>query len=154
LGGEPIDQTDWITFDTARPVLDTVSAGLSGKPFFADGTSVTVTADLSATSANGAISPSHIGLLLLHHFNTPGNRIETVDLQFAPQFLPPQIQGNNLLLSWSSASNAVYTLQYATNLNQGFVFVASAGIGATPPLNTLSVTNGAQAMRFYRLKQD
>ena len=154
LSGTPIDQTDWITFDAARPVLDTVSAGLGGKPFFADGTSVTVTADLSATSANGVISPSHIGLLLLHHFNTPGIRIETVDLQFAPQFLPPQMQGNNLLLSWSSASNAVYTLQYATNLNQGFVFVAGSGITATPPLNTLSVTNGAESMRFYRLKQD
>jgi hypothetical protein len=64
------------------------------------------------------------------------------------------VQENNLLLTWSSASNGVYSVQYATNLNQGFVFTAASGLSATPPLNILAVANGPEAARFYRIKQD
>jgi hypothetical protein len=149
-----VDTTPWVTFDAARPILDTTSFGLGGKPFFADGSSVTVKADPNAAAANGLNSPSHVGLMLLHHFNTTGKRLDVIDVQFAPQFFPPQAQGNNLVLSWSSASNAVYALQYATDLNEGFNFTAASGLSSTPPINTLTVANGAESARFYRLKQN
>ena len=151
--GYPLDQTDWITFDAAHPVLDTASFGLDGEPFFADGTPVMVKADASEGMANGYLPLNQASLLLLHHFNTEGNRFDIVNIQFAPRFFPPVLQGNNILLSWSSASNAVYTLQYATNLEEGFVFQAASGLAATPPVNTFLDTDPADSVRFYRLIQ-
>jgi hypothetical protein len=148
------ETTPWVTFDAARPVLDTTVFGISGKPFFTDGGLVSFKADPNAAAANGTNSPSHAGLMLLHHFNTTGNRLEIVDIRLVPRLYPPQVQGNNLLLTWSSASNGVYSVQYATNLNQGFVFTAASGLSATPPLNILAVANGPEAARFYRIKQD
>ena len=43
-----LDETDWITFDPAHPVLDTASQGLSGRPFFLEGSNIVVRADVSA----------------------------------------------------------------------------------------------------------
>jgi hypothetical protein len=146
-----IDQTQWIAFDAARPVLDTAFFGLGGRPFFNDGSNVTVKADLTAAAANGFASPARAGLLLLHHFNQKDRRIETVDVQFPPQLLPPVAQGGSVVLSWSSASNGIYTLQYATNLNQGFIFQAASGLSATPPINTFTNINVADPARFYRV---
>jgi hypothetical protein len=148
------ETTPWVSFDAAHPVLDTTAFGISGKPFFLDGTAVSFKADPNAAAANGTNSPSHARLMLLHHFNTTGNRLEIVDIRLVPQLYPPQVQGNNLLLSWSSASNGVYSIQYATNLGQGFIFTAASGLGATPPLNTFTVANGTDAARFYRVSQD
>jgi uncharacterized caspase-like protein len=148
------ETTPWVTFDAARPVLDTTAFGVSGMPFFADGGVITFKADPNAAAANGTNSPSHAGLMLLHHFNTAGKRLEIVDIRLLPQFYPPQVQGNNLLLTWSSASNGVYSIQYSTNLTQGFVFTAAAGLGATPPLNSFSVPNVPGAPRFYRIMQN
>jgi subtilisin family serine protease len=151
----PVETTGWITFDIARPMLDTASLGISGRPAFADGTSVLVQANPNNAAANGLTSPSHAGLMLLHHFNaSSSNRLELVDIQFAPKLLPPQPQPGGFQLSWNSASNAVYTLQYATNLNDGFLFTTASGIAATPPLNTFTVTTNSDLVRFYRLKQD
>lgn len=152
-----VETTPWITFDAAAPVLDTVGGGigLPARPIFNDnnGGSITIKANPNNAPANGLSSPNHAGLMLLHHFNQAGRRLELVDVQFAPQLLAPQIQGNNLVLKWTSAANAVYTVQYATNLNEGFLFTAASGIAATPPQNTLAVPNGAEPARFYRLKQ-
>jgi subtilisin family serine protease len=151
--GSQEDQTDWITFDAARPVLDAASFGLDGEPFFADGTPVMVKADASAAADNGYFPLNHASLLLLHHFNTEGNRFDVVDIQFAPQFFPPVLQGGHIFLSWSSASNAVYTLQFATSLSQGFVFTAATGLAATPPVNTFLDSHPPNSTRYYRLVQ-
>jgi hypothetical protein len=148
------ETTPWVTFDAARPILDTTGFGINGKPFYADGGSISFKADPNAAAANGTNSPSHAGLMLLHHFNTAGNRLEVVDIKMVPRLYAPQLQGNNLLLSWSSASNGVYSIQYATNLNQGFVFTAATGLGASPPVNSFSVANGSDRARYYRIKQD
>jgi subtilisin family serine protease len=151
--GYLVDQTDWITFDAAHPVLDAASFGLGGEPFFADGTSVMVKADASAAAANGYLPLNHAKLLLLHHFNTAGSRFDVVDIQFAPRFFQPVLQGGHILLSWSSQSNAVYTLQFATSLSQGFVFQAASGLAATPPVNTFLDSHPPNSIRFYRLIQ-
>jgi hypothetical protein len=149
-----VETTDWITCDIARPILDTASLGISGRPAFADGTSLLIKANPNNAMANGLTSPSHAGLMLLHHFNSSSNRLELLDIQFAPLILPPQPRSGGFQLSWTSASNAVYTLQYATNLTEGFVFAAASGIPATPPLNSFSVNTNSDPVRFYRLKQD
>ena len=55
------------------------------------------------------------------------------------------------MLSWSSVSNGIYTLEYATNLTQGFVFQAASALPAIPPFNTFTNAAGADPMRFYRV---
>jgi hypothetical protein len=153
IGSPFVDQTDWIKFDAAHPVLDTTSLGLTGRPFFIEGSNIVVRADVSAAAANGFASPSHVGLLLLHHFNAPGQRMEVLDVQFAPQFLPPTVQPNGIWLSWSSATNGLYTLQYATNLSEGFIFQAATDLSATPPTNTFFDVTATNRARFYRVMQ-
>ena len=150
-GGQMVDQTDWIGFDAGRPVLDTTAFGLSGSPFFADGSNIVVKADVGASVANGFVSPARAGLLLLHHFNQTARRIEVVDIQFPPRFFPPVTQANGLVLGWSSATNGLYAVQFATNLSQGFIFQAAAGLSATPPLNTFTNANPTGPIRFYRV---
>ena len=34
------ETTPWVTFDAARPVVDATAFGISGKPFFGDGSTV------------------------------------------------------------------------------------------------------------------
>jgi hypothetical protein len=65
----------------------------------------------------------------------------------------PESQGDNVVLRWTSAASATYTIEYATNLNEGFLFTAAAGLAATPPLNTVTLPHGTEPARFYRLKQ-
>jgi subtilisin family serine protease len=149
-----IDQTDWITFDAAHPVFDTAAFGLGGRPFFTDGAGISLKADTTADLANGYTNLSHAGILLLHHFNTAGNRFEVVDVKFAPYLFPPTDQGNDFVLSWSSVSNATYTVQYSTNLAQGFTLTATSGVPATPPVNTFVDDKGTDSARFYRILRE
>jgi hypothetical protein len=126
---------------------------LSGRPFFIEGSNTVIHADVSAAAANGFASPSHAGLLLLHHMNALAQRIEVLDVQFAPQLSTPQALPSGLSLSWSSAPNGLYALQYATNLSQGFVFQAATNLSATPPNNTFLDTTATNQTRFYRVIQ-
>ncbi|MEB2311294.1 MAG: S8 family serine peptidase [Polyangiaceae bacterium] len=72
--GAPTDLTDWVQFDANRPTLDTAVKGVEGRPLF-DGDSVTVHVNPPADRA--ARLPA---LLLLHHTNAPGKRVDIVDL--------------------------------------------------------------------------
>ncbi|MFZ9773654.1 MAG: S8 family serine peptidase, partial [Ilumatobacteraceae bacterium] len=70
-----IDGTDWISFDVARPIVDTVWNSPTRKPLFTDGKELQVRLDRSAALASQVRMP---GVLLLHHFNPLGRRHEVV----------------------------------------------------------------------------
>lgn len=71
------EQTNWIEFNAARPTIDTSRAGsVEGRPIFIGDDPVEVFIDTEA--AGGGPLPK---LLLLHHSNVAGERVDVVDLE-------------------------------------------------------------------------
>jgi hypothetical protein len=68
-----------------------------------------------------------------------------------PLHLQKSAQPGHVDLSWTSATGEFFSVEYATNLGNGFAGVIQSNILATPPVNTVSVpmTNG---QRYFRLK--
>ena len=78
-----IDATDWMTYDISNPVID-VSGGERGMPMYVDLPGTVIPVNFDRTGANaGKEAPS---LLLLHHHNAQGTRVET--LSGIPIFMP------------------------------------------------------------------
>jgi alpha-tubulin suppressor-like RCC1 family protein len=65
--------------------------------------------------------------------------------------IKPSPQPGHVDLSWSSATGEFFSVEYTTNLAQGFTALLVTNVPATPPVNvvTTAATNG---LRFYRLK--
>jgi hypothetical protein len=72
-----VDQTGWIPFDAARPVVDTVSLNGAGLPLWRDGSPVGVRVDREMAGEGGYRLPA---VLLLHHFGLANRRMEIVTL--------------------------------------------------------------------------
>ncbi len=72
-----VDETDWIPFNAARPVVDTTDIGGDGTPIYVDGTPFKVRVDREVAMQQGHRLPR---LLLLHHFGLPSKRFEVVTL--------------------------------------------------------------------------
>jgi len=74
-----VDQTGWIPFDAARPVIDTISFSPDGTPLYEDGQPLRVRLDREAAAQTDQRLPR---ILLLHHFGLPGKQMEivTIDL--------------------------------------------------------------------------
>jgi subtilisin family serine protease len=72
-----IDTTDWATYNVATPGL-TFSDGLAGTTMYPaiEGQKIDVGYNDAAFTANGSL-----GVLLLHHFNTSGNRAEVLEIK-------------------------------------------------------------------------
>jgi alpha-tubulin suppressor-like RCC1 family protein len=68
-----------------------------------------------------------------------------------PLNLSPATQPGYANLSWSSTTGAYFSVEYSTNLAQGFTGLLQSNVLATPPTNiiTVPVTN---ASFFYRLR--
>lgn len=68
-----------------------------------------------------------------------------------PLNLQKSVQPGHIDLNWNSATGEYFSIEYSTNLANGFTGVLQSNILATPPANTVTipVTNGP---RFYRLK--
>jgi len=68
-----------------------------------------------------------------------------------PLNLQKSAQPGNADLSWNSSTGEYFSIEYTTNLANGFTGALPGNILATPPLNTITVplTNGSY---FYRLK--
>ncbi len=74
------DDTDWIPFDAAHPVIDTTDIEGDGTPLYEDGAPLKVRLDREVASQSGQRLPR---VLLLHHFGLPGKRVEIVTLDLA-----------------------------------------------------------------------
>ncbi len=149
-----ISSTGWIPFDAARPALDATANSPDGTPFWSDGQAVLVNADLGAAASAGKRIPT---LLLLHHHNLAGHRVDLVrvDLSNANSasgfaFRPAALSGGVLTLSWAATTGIVYEVQYKTSLTQtnwsSLTTVTAAGATASA---TDSVSNTKS--RFYRV---
>ncbi len=75
-----VDETDWIPFNTARPVIDTTDIEGDGTPVYEDGAPLKVRLDREAAWQTGQRLPR---VLLLHHFGLPGKRVEVVTLDLS-----------------------------------------------------------------------
>jgi hypothetical protein len=75
-----VDGTGWIPFNPARPVIDTAAFSSDGVPIYDDTNPIKVSLDREAAALTGQRLPR---LLLLHHFNLPGKRMEIVTLDLA-----------------------------------------------------------------------
>jgi subtilisin family serine protease len=154
-----VDGTDWATLDVAQPVLDTTVYGISNTPFFADGNPLKVRISRTSAANNGFAANGSAGLLLLHHFNRAGSKRETINFHLEQnsniplKILPPTIVAGGRKLSWTSVPNAVYTVEYSTNLAQGFPFQAATSLSGAPPLNSFvdAVPRGNTV--FYRIRR-
>jgi subtilisin family serine protease len=80
-----IDQTPWIQFDAGRPPIDAALFGIELYPFYEDGKTVRVRVDRPAALAAGFTANNPLQLLLLHHLNTSGRRIDIVQLDLGPE---------------------------------------------------------------------
>ena len=60
-----------------------------------------------------------------------------------------QPSGNHMALNWDTATGEFFSIEYATNLAAGFTGIIRSNLLATPPSNTVTLTNGPG---FYRLK--
>lgn len=78
-----IDVTDWMTYDISNPVID-VSGGTRGMPTYVDLPGSVIPVEYDRTGANAG--KNFNGLLLLHHHNAQGTRVET--LLGNPLFMP------------------------------------------------------------------
>ncbi|MCA9595389.1 MAG: S8 family serine peptidase [Myxococcales bacterium] len=115
------DQTDWISFDAAHPALDTAAHGLNARPIYSGSEPVLV--DVAGDAATNGELPK---LLLLHHNNVAGKRMEIVALANGDT-------GNLALTSASpesvdAGSGFIVDL---TTTNQGTVEAASVKLTAT-----------------------
>ena len=72
------DQTSWVTFNAAKPLIDPTPYGIGNTPFFDEGTQVKF--DVIRTNAAGA---STVKLLLMHQHNLSGKHNEVVTLNLA-----------------------------------------------------------------------
>lgn len=82
-------QTPWMTYDPMHAPLDTAKGGVDGFPIY-KGQAVKV----YVNSKSGSLPK----VLLLHHTNMPGSRVETVDLSSASS-----LEGGNLKLDYSTS---------------------------------------------------
>jgi hypothetical protein len=74
------DQTGWISYNAARPVIDTTAFSSDGSPVFEDGKPFRVRLDREAATKTGQRLPR---LLLLHHAGVPGSQSELVTLDLS-----------------------------------------------------------------------
>lgn len=72
------DQTDTVTWDPENALINTAKGGEEGRPIYAGTNPVLVSVNWKAKAANPLPS-----VLLLHHTNVPGERMEIVDLAAA-----------------------------------------------------------------------
>jgi hypothetical protein len=107
------DETDWIRYDPAHPVLDTARGGEGGLPVYADPSQVKVF--VHQAPADGGKLP---GVLLLHHTNVAGKRFETLELA------PSAIEPADLGVTQSAPSSVTAGTAVTVNLT-----VANAGKG-------------------------
>jgi subtilisin family serine protease len=70
-----VDATPWIEFDAQHPVVDSTWYGKEHTPFLSAAGEIRARLDMQAALNSGVVLPS---LLLLHHFNTAGNRYDIV----------------------------------------------------------------------------
>lgn len=172
-GSTKVDQTPWISFNPAQPLVDPSVYGITNSPFSRDGEPVRLSLRRSAAREYGYSETDPIGVLLLHHSNPLATRFETVFLKpdNAPQtplaMLAPQVDDNGKLrLRWTSNPGRLYRVLVTTDLATGFTHVLAAGIVATPPVTTFTDesfgtagtggqpgSDGSQA-RFYRVQQE
>lgn len=115
-------QTQWISYDPEHAALDTTKGGMDGFPVYSGSQPVKVSVNPSA-AASGSLPE----LLLLHHTNMPGHRVETVDLSAANSF-----EGGNLALG--------YSLPTRTPAGQRFKFNLQARNDSDNPRAGVSVT--------------
>jgi subtilisin family serine protease len=92
--GDYADQTSWVTFNAAKPVIDPTPYGIGYTPFFDEGTQVQF--DLIRTNAAGAGS---VKLLLLHQHNLSGKHHEVVTLNLSS----PDTDADGLPDAWELA---------------------------------------------------
>lgn len=77
-GSRIIDQTPWIPFDARRPAIDTALHGIEGYPIHSASRPVRVQVDRAAAVAAGFGSAKPLHLLLLHHHNVAGKRVDVI----------------------------------------------------------------------------
>jgi subtilisin family serine protease len=70
-----ISETGWIDFDAQNPIIDAAFSGLEGTPMHADGQPIAARLNREAAANGRQRLP---GLLLLHHHNLEGNRIDVI----------------------------------------------------------------------------
>jgi subtilisin family serine protease len=155
-----VEQTPWSLFDIAQPLIDTTVHGLNNKPFFGDGSPINIRITRSAVANNGLPADGTAGLLLLHHFNRAGSKTEIVNFHLNEdstvpfKLLPPETVGEGRKLTWTSLPNAFYSVEYSTNLANGFPFHAATGLSATPPFNSFVDTTPRGSTVFYRIRKE
>ncbi|HBY96026.1 MAG TPA: hypothetical protein DEP84_19075 [Chloroflexi bacterium] len=75
-----VDQSPTATFDAANPLIDTAATGLSGLPVHMDGAPVQVNVNRAALASTFTHDrPARV--LLLHHMNTAGKRMEIITVR-------------------------------------------------------------------------
>lgn len=89
--GDYYDDTAWVSFNAAKPIIDPTPYGHAYTPFFDEGTDVKF--DLIRTNANGAATAK---LLVLHQHNLSGKHHEVVTLNLTN----PDTDGDGLPDAW------------------------------------------------------
>jgi subtilisin family serine protease len=100
------DQTDWIDFDAAKPVLDPTGYGLTSTPFFDEGLGIAAAYYPSEATARGYTAGSPPTALLLHQHNLPGSAYDLVALDPTTD----DVDGDGLSDAWE--------MQYFGDLSQ------------------------------------
>ncbi len=77
---EGSEVTDWATFDLAKPVVDPTPFGLNGTPYFDEGRGIRFNFDRSEATAAGYTVANSPRVLLLHHNNLAGARVDNLRL--------------------------------------------------------------------------
>ena len=148
-------QTGWITYDPGLPTLDTAANSPDGSPFWTDGQPVKVAANLNAASIYGQSVPS---VLLLHHHNLEGSRVDVVHVELpgvnvtatGPAFQQVTRAGSTLNLVWSSVAGSAYQLQFKSALTQSS-WGTLATVTATNSTAGATDTIVPGSTRFYRV---
>jgi subtilisin family serine protease len=81
---DEVDISPWLSYDAGKPGLD-LQDGVPGAPFYEDGPgdTIPVNYDRAAYAAAGSQ-----GLLLFHHHNRSGNRVDALPLNIRVLYLP------------------------------------------------------------------
>ena len=153
------DQTSWIQFDAARPVVNGAGSGIGLTPFQSGCSSLSIVVDGAVAGANGLGAGQTSGLLVLHPFNRAGDRFQVVRINSAgPASItitePVWMPDGGHSFSFSSEQGVVYTILSGPDPHGPFVTVVASGLVATPPLNRFTNTAPVELPVFYRVRGD
>ena len=148
------ETTPTVFYDALRPALGTTAHGISTTPFHHDGQPIAIDVDRSGAAAQGYSATNGPSLLLLHHFNVSGQRVDMVNIELAAiEITAVQLVNRDIRLAFTTVAGKSYRLERSEDLAGSIWATAVDDISGTGGIVQVTDAGAAsQPKRFYRVR--